>query len=57
MTKIFIPFNWMIETGEARRVFQTYVTEHSVFYLYCVDWVYFNRDRRGWCRFIRGSRN
>lgn len=56
MKSIFIPY-YMVETGEGRGQFPTYVTEHSVFYLYCIDWVYFNRDRCGWCRFIKENRN
>ena len=56
IAKIFIPY-YMIETGEARRLFKTHETERSVFGRYCAEWVYFNRDRCGWCRFIRENRN
>ena len=56
MTRIFIPY-YMVETGEARREFPTYATEHSVFYHWGMDWVNYCRDRCGWSRFIRENRN
>jgi len=52
----FIPL-FMIETGEARREFDTYATEHSVLYQWGIDWVPFFYDRCAWCRILRGSRN
>ena len=57
MKAIFILFNWAIETGEVRREFPTYAIEHSVFYLYTIDWIYLYRDLSGWRRILRGSRN
>jgi len=56
MKVIFLP-QWMIESGEARREFPTYATEHSVFYNWGLDWMPFYHDRCEWCRLLDARRN
>jgi len=56
MNVTIIPF-YMIETGEARREFNTFATEHSVLYHFGMDWVYYYRTPGRWCLFGEERRN
>ena len=48
---------YMIETGEVRRLLPAWATELSVFYLYIIDWVYMRLDPCSWWRYYWSQRN